>query len=168
MKFEPKNLSSVAFHALAVQKSVCRSNVLTGVKWLPRYFRWHALTSMQNRASPLSMYWGQWCVTINNDAVAIFVSQARMQLRKVNENQNSLNFRVWRHVVRSQWVCMICQRSILGHVWPLIASWLLTSYPNLWPHVYSLWPLKVTHTLELTSDLIRTHRDLSAWCHTLD
>ena len=41
------------------QKSVCRSNVLTGVKWLPRDFRWHALTSMQNRASQLSMYWGQ-------------------------------------------------------------------------------------------------------------
>ena len=42
-----------------VHKSVCRSNVLTGVKWLPRDFRWHALTSMQNRASQLSMYWGQ-------------------------------------------------------------------------------------------------------------
>ena len=43
-----------------VHKSVCRSNVLTGVKWLSRGFRWHALTSMQIRASQLSMYWGQW------------------------------------------------------------------------------------------------------------
>ena len=42
-----------------VHKSVRRFNVLTGVKWLPRGFRWHALTSMQNRASQLSMFWGQ-------------------------------------------------------------------------------------------------------------
>ena len=42
------------------RSQVCRSNVLTGVKWMPRYFRWQPLTSMQNRTSPLFMYWGQW------------------------------------------------------------------------------------------------------------
>ena len=47
-------------------RSQCRSNVLTGVKWLPRDFRWHALTSMQNRASQLSMYWGQCNLSYND------------------------------------------------------------------------------------------------------
>ena len=34
----------------------------------------------------------QWCVTVSSDAVAIFVRRAKMQLRQVNENQNSFNF----------------------------------------------------------------------------
>ena len=59
MKFEAKTCHLLHFMHWHVHKSVCRSNVLTGVKWLPRGFRWHALTSMQNRASQLSMYWGQ-------------------------------------------------------------------------------------------------------------
>ena len=108
-----------------------------------------------------------WCVTVNNDLLAIFMSQAKMQLRQVNENQNNLKLiwgcdvMLWGHNEYT-W----CQRSILGQVWPLIASWSLTSYPNLWTHAYSLWPLKVTHALELTCDLLRTHHNFSGWCHT--
>ena len=49
-----------------------------------------------------------WCVTVNKSIVATFVSQAKMQLRQVSKNQKSfeINLRVWRHSVRSRWVCM--------------------------------------------------------------
>ena len=43
-----------------------------------------------NQRLVLSQLKNQWCVKVNNDAVAIFVSRAKMQLRQVNENQNSL------------------------------------------------------------------------------
>ena len=45
--------------------------------------------------------------------------------------------------------------------------WPLTKNPNLWRHAYSLWLLKVTHALELTSDLMYTHRNLTGWCNNL-
>ena len=63
-----------------------------------------------------------------------------------SQNQNSLksiwgrDVMLWSHNEYA-WG----QRSILGHVWPLITSWPLTLHLNLWPHTYSLWPLRVTH-----------------------
>ena len=59
------------------------------------------------------------------------------------------------------------QTSILGHVWPSIAFWPLTKIPTLWPHAYSLWLLKVMRALELTPDLIHTHRDRTEWRQTV-
>ena len=45
-EFEAKNLSPVVFHALTYIEFSVSINVLTGVKRLPRYFRWHALTTL--------------------------------------------------------------------------------------------------------------------------
>ena len=45
------------------------------------------------------------CVTINNDSVAIWVSQARTQLCQVTESQISFKS-VWCHAERSRWICM--------------------------------------------------------------
>ena len=76
-----------------VHKSVKRSNVLTGVKWLPRGFRWHALTSMQNRASQLSMYWPQWLYLIS--AIFCGMAKANSSLRTplvISQVKSSIRF----------------------------------------------------------------------------
>ena len=106
-----------------------------------------------------------WCVTINNDSVAIFVSQAKMQLHQGNNNQNSfemnlrgLTFILWGHDEYA-WG----QRSISGHVWP---SEITMNMYEVRGWDFSLevkTQLKVTHALELTPDLMQTHRDLTGW-----
>ena len=93
--------------------------------------------------------------------VAIFVSQVKMQLRQVKENQNGFEINLRCDVMlighdEYAWD----QKPIPGHVWPSIAFWPLTSYHNPWPHAYSSWPLKVIHASELTLNLIH-----QTWFH---
>ena len=45
---------------------------------------------------------------------------------------------MWRHPVRSRWVCMRSEVKFM-HLWPSIAFWPLTKNPNLWPFAYSSW-----------------------------
>ena len=60
----------------------------------------------------------------------------------------------------------------MRHVWPLIASWPLTSHPNLWPQAYSLWRLKATcpgidpwpHTNLLWPHSMTSHSKLISSC----
>ena len=93
-----------------------------------------------------------WCVTINSDSVAGFVSQAEMQLHQVNENQNRFEW---------IWGCDVIllghdeyawsQRSILGHVWP--------SEVTMNMHEVRGWNFLLE--VKLTHDLMQTHCDLT-------
>ena len=106
-----------------------------------------------------------WCVTINNDPVVTFVSQAKMHLRQFNENQNNFKnyLRVWRHPVRSQWVCMRSEvsfgacmtfRSHNEYAWGQKLGFFVRgqnaiesptcSKIDLLPHADSLWPRRMT------------------------
>ena len=106
------------------------------------------------------------------DAVAIFVSQAKMQLRQGNENQSSLNL-IWGCDIMlwGQNEYVWGQRSILGHVWPLIVSWPLTSYPNLCIFIVtsegSTCPLTMVSHPKLISKLfwfsLTWHNCIFAW-----
>ena len=91
-----------------------------------------------------------------------------MQFRQVNENQNrfeiylavtsSCEVTISLHEVRGQFVC-ICDLQL--RFWPLKKN------PYLLSHAYSSCLLKVTRALELTYDLMHTHRDLTEWRQTL-
>ena len=80
-----------------------------------------------------------------------FVSQAKLQLRQVNPNQNSFE---------------IDKRSVPGHVWP--------SEDTMNMHEVRGWDfslevktqLELTHAQQLTSDLMQTNRDLTGWRHS--
>ena len=56
MKFGAKNLSPVAFHALTCAEVSVSIQCFDWSKMAAEGFPGHALTSMQNRASQLSMY----------------------------------------------------------------------------------------------------------------
>ena len=106
-----------------------------------------------------------WCLTINNDPVATFVSQAKMHLRQVSENQNNFKIclRVWCHPVRSQWVCIRSEvssgacltfRSHDEYAWGQRLGFFIRGQNaiegltcpkiDLWPHADSLWPRRMT------------------------
>ena len=98
-----------------------------------------------------------WCLTVNKSSVAIFVSQAKMQLRQVNKNPNrfainlpvtsSCEVTISLHEVRGQFLYMVTSNCVLisnEKSQPLTSCIFITSSEghtcpgtDLWPHVTS-------------------------------
>ena len=103
-------------------------------------------------------------VIINNDLGAIFVIQAKIQLRLVNENQNTfeITLRMWRHPVKSGRVCKRSKVDFRARM----TSWSPDEVRGR-DFVLALTVLwKVTKALELTSDLLTIHYSFKGWRHT--
>ena len=120
-------------------------------------------------------------MTVNNSSVAIFVSQAKMQLRQVNENPN--RFEITLTVTSSCEVTISLQRSEVNSCACVTSNCILTSNKksqpltsstfivsseghtcpgtDLWPHGCASWPHRITSNPQMNFKAVLIFTDLA-------